>query len=186
MGERNPYAPSPASLRTGTPSGPTAGQVTAWRDKGVMVMIPGAEIPQRCVKCNEAADEPTKTRTVYWYSSWLYLLLLLNILIFAIVALIVRKKAVVSAGLCSVHKERRRNVITGAWIGVCAGLLLIYAGVSTSSGLESAIGVLVILSSIVVGIAMGRIVYPVRIDDAYVRLKGCGEPFLETLPDFPY
>ena len=187
MGERNPYAPSPASLKPGTQSGPAAGRpVAAWRDGRVMVMLPGTEFPNRCVKCNEPADEPTKTRTVYWYSPWLLLLILASIIIFAIVAMIVRKHAIVSPGLCADHKKRRRNVIAGAWIGVVAGFLLIYAGVSTSSGAQSAIGVLALLISIVVGIAMGRIVHAARIDSEYVRLKGCGKPFLETLPDFPY
>jgi hypothetical protein len=187
MGERNPYAPSQASLKPGTPSGPAVGRpVTAWRDGSVMVMIPGTEIPHRCVKCNEPADEPTKTRTVYWYSPWLLLLILLSIIIFAIVAMIVRKHAVVSPGLCADHKKRRRNVIAGAWIGVLAGILLIYAGISTSSAAQSATGMLALLISIVMGIVMGRIVHAARIDNEYVRLKGCGKPFLETLPDFPY
>jgi hypothetical protein len=28
-------------------------------------------------------------------------------------------------------------------------------------------------------------VTPTRIDDRYVRLKGCGEAYLDTLPQFP-
>jgi hypothetical protein len=30
-----------------------------------------------------------------------------------------------------------------------------------------------------------RIVYPKRIDKEYVRLKGCGAEFLDSLPHFP-
>ncbi|HEX7236043.1 MAG TPA: hypothetical protein VF405_03705 [Gammaproteobacteria bacterium] len=186
MAERNPYAPSQASLKAG-PSR-TTGQVSAWRDARVMVMIPNAAIPDRCVKCNAPADEPTKERTLYWHSPWLYLLLLLNILIFAIVALIMRKKAVVSAGLCSDHKKRRRNVLTAAWIGVLGGGFLLFEGIASpsASALMPLAGVVFIVGSIIVGMAMGRVVYPVRIDNDYVRVKGCGEPFLETLPEFPY
>jgi hypothetical protein len=186
MDARNPYAPSQASLRIGVPSRNADGQVTAWRDKRVMVMIRDAAIPHRCVKCNEPAEDETKTRTLYWHSPWLYLLLLVNILIFLIVALIVRKKASVSAGLCSEHKARRRNALMAAWIGLLAGLLLLYAGFSTSLGGWGALtGVFVMLTAIVAGSVMSRIVYAVRIDKDYVRLKGCGEPFLETLPEFP-
>jgi hypothetical protein len=187
MGERNPYAPSQATLEAGRP-GVAAGQVTAWRDGRVMVMIPDTAIPPRCVKCNARADEPTKERTLYWHSPWLYLLLLINILICLIVVLIVRKKTVVSAGLCSDHKKRRRNALTAAWIGVAAGLLLLYAGFTDPSagGWTALAGLVVLLGAIIVGIVMGRIVYPVRIDKDYVRLKGCGEPFLATLPEFPY
>jgi hypothetical protein len=31
---------------------------------------------------------------------------------------------------------------------------------------------------------MSRVVYAKRIDDRYVLLKGCGEPFLAELPEF--
>jgi len=184
MSERNPYAPSKASLGD-RPSGGT-GRVTAWRDGNVVVMLAGGEIPHRCVKCNEPAEEPTKERTLYWYNPWLYLLVLISILVFAIVALIVRKKAVVSAGLCADHKRRRRNALTVAWIGVLAGTLLLLLGVTESSSAAALTGVPLMLIAIVVGITLGRVVYPVRIDNDYVRLKGCGEHFLATLPEFPY
>jgi hypothetical protein len=187
MSERNPYAPSQASLAPGTSSAAAPERpVGVWRDGSVMVMLPGAEIPHRCVKCNEPADEPTKTRTVSWYNPWLLLLILAGIIVWAIVVMFARKHAVVSPGLCAEHKRRRRNVIAAAWIGVLAGILLMYAGISTSSSAQGAIGFVATLISIVLGIAMGRVVHAARIDDQYVRLKGCGEPFLETLPDFPY
>jgi hypothetical protein len=37
---------------------------------------------------------------------------------------------------------------------------------------------------IIAGIIMSRIVYANRIDDRYVRIKGCGEAFLAELPEF--
>src|SRR5262245_18463351 len=107
----NPYAPSKASLQQSTTPNPTVGNITAWRDNRLMVMVPDAPIPHRCVKCNDPVEEPTKTRKVYWHSPWLYLLLLFNVLIFAIVAAVVRKKATVAAGLCTLHKKRRRAVL---------------------------------------------------------------------------
>src|SRR5262245_24668688 len=187
MSERNPYAPSQASLRPGAPSGPDPERpISAWRDGSVMVMLPGTDIPHRCVKCNKPADEPTRQRTVSWYNPWLLLLILAGILVWAIVVMFVRKHAVVSPGLCADHKRRRRNVIAVAWIGGLAGMLLIYAGINSSDGAQGAIGFFATLISIVLGTAMGRIVHAARIDDQYVRLKGCGEPFLATLPEFPY
>jgi hypothetical protein len=183
----NPYAPSKASLQKAAPTpNPVRADVTAWRDNRVMVMVADAPIPHRCVKCNDPVEEPTKTRKVYWHSPWLYLLLLFNVLIFAIVATVVRKKATVSAGLCTIHKKRRRAVITIAWLGALLGVVLIYVGASTAAGGgAAAFGVLVILGSIIFGMVAGRVVIPTRIDDRYVRLKGCGEAYLDTLPDFP-
>jgi len=183
----NPYAPSKASLqKTASNPNPVRADVTAWRDNRVMVMLPDAPIPHRCVKCNDPVEEPTKTRKVYWHSPWLYLLLLINVLIFAIVAMVVRKKATVQAGLCALHKKRRRAVITIAWVGALLGIVLMYIGAASAAGIGAVLfGTLVILGSIIFGMVAGRVVTPTRIDDRYVRLKGCGEAYLDTLPDFP-
>jgi hypothetical protein len=184
----NPYAPSKASLQKSAPN-PNAARpadITAWRDDRIMVMLPDAPIPHRCVKCNDPVEEPTKTRKVFWHSPWLYLLLLFNVLIFAIVAAVVRKKATVAAGLCSIHKKRRRAVLTIAWIGALLGIVLIFIGADSAAGIGAVLfGILVVLGSIIFGMLTGRIVVPTRIDDRYVRLKGCGEAYLDTLPPFP-
>jgi hypothetical protein len=183
----NPYAPSKASLQQTSPD-PNArpANVTAWRDERVMVMLPDAPIPQRCVKCNDPAEQPTKMRKVYWHSPWLYLLLLFNVLIFAIVAAVVRKKATVAAGLCTIHKKRRRAVLTIAWVGALLGIVLIFMGANSAAGIGAVLfGILVVLGAIIFGMIAGRVVVPTRIDDRYVRLKGCGEAYLDTLPPFP-
>jgi hypothetical protein len=185
MDPRNPYAPSRASLKGAQPNEQLRGSVTAWRDNRDMVMLPDAAIPRRCVKCNEAADEPTKTRKVFWHSPWLYLLLLFNVIIFAIVARVVRKQATVAAGLCAAHKKRRRTMITVAWIGALAGIVLVYLGMASPAGAWGAfVGMLFILGSIIFGMITGRVVVAKRIDKDYVRLKGCGEAYLDSLPPF--
>jgi hypothetical protein len=152
----------------------------------VAVLLPDATMPRRCVKCNEAAHDPTKTRKVYWHSPWLYLLLLFNLIIFAIVAAVVRKKALVAPGLCAEHKKRRRNALLVAWVGGLGGVFGVSIGASSSLGIWGGLmGVVIMIGSIIVGMVYGRIVYAARIDSTHVRLKGCGEPFLESLPDFP-
>jgi hypothetical protein len=144
-------------------------------------------MPHRCIKCNEPADEPTKKRRVYWHHWALYLLILINILIYAIVALVVRKKALVSAGLCAEHKKRRRIALTFGWTGSIAGLLLLSNGFGSGSptaGAKMLFGILAILVSIIVGMIFARVVYAKKIDKSYVRLKGCGVAFLDSLPQF--
>jgi hypothetical protein len=46
------------------------------------------------------------------------------------------------------------------------------------------LGVLLILGSVIGGLIFGRIVYAKKIDESYVRLKGCGIAFLDSLPPF--
>jgi hypothetical protein len=183
MDERNPYAPSRASL-AGAAATPAAGSGGAWRDGNVLVLSPDASLPHRCVKCNEPAEEPTKSRKVYWHSSWIYLLFLVNILIYAIVALIVRRKAVIAPGLCAAHKTRRRIGMGIAWALLLAGFALIGFGMKGKNPGAVFGGFLVILLAVIVSTTVTRILRANRIDARYVRLKGCGTAFLDSMPPF--
>jgi len=184
MEEYNPYAPSPASLAG---AAATPGRVGAWRDGTVLVLSLNAPLPHRCVKCNEPAEEPTKNRKVYWHNPWLYLLILLNILLYAIVALLVQRKAVIAPRLCSTHKSRRRIGIAIAWALLLSGvaILVLGAGQSYRGGVVAVLGgLLLILVAAVVSTIVTRILRVQRIDAKYVRLKGCGTAFLDSMPPF--
>jgi hypothetical protein len=172
MDNHNPYAPSRASL-VGAAVAPADGG-GVWRDGAVLVLSREALLPGRCVRCNEPAEEPTKSRRVYWHSPWIYLLIIINLLIYLVVALIVRKKAVVAPGLCSAHKRRRLVGIAMAWTLLLAGIALLFIG-----------GTLVIVAALVVSVSVARVLRPKRIDAQYVRLKGCGVAFLDSMPPFP-
>jgi hypothetical protein len=182
MDEHNPYAPSAASLAGATVIPADSGG--AWRDGKLLILTREAALPNRCVRCNEPSQEPTKSRRVYWHSPWLYLLILANILIYALVALIVRKKAVVAPGLCSEHKKRRRIGIGIAWALLIAGFALMFTGIPTAKGAAVIGGLLLIMVALLVSANVSRIVRANRIDAQYVRLKGCGPAFLDSMPPF--
>jgi hypothetical protein len=178
---RNPYAPSTASL--------TGAELRAgarlWRLGKVLIMTrDDGDLPNRCVKCNEAAEEPTRTRTVYWHHPGFYIVLLINIIAYVIVALIARKKAQVSPGLCATHKQKRALGLWVGWGGFVLGLICMFAAFGSESPGLGMLFLLATFAAIITGIVMSRIVYPKRIDDRYVQLKGCGEAFLAQLPEF--
>jgi hypothetical protein len=178
---RNPYAPSSASLAG---SEVRAG-ARLWRlDKLLIMARDDGDLPSRCVKCNEAADEPTKTRTVYWHHPGFYVVLLINVIAYVIVALIARKKAKVSPGLCLAHKQRRRLGLGIGWGGFLFGFIASSVAFGNDSPGLGALLALATLGCIIAGMIVSRIVYPKRIDDRYVQLAGCGEPFLAELPEF--
>jgi hypothetical protein len=182
MDKHNPYAPSAASLAGAAVHCAESGG--AWRDGAVLVVTREASLPPRCVKCNEPAEEPTKTRKVYWHNPWLYLLILLNLIIYAVVAAIVRKKALVAPGLCAAHKKRRRIGIGIAWALLIAGVALLMVGVKSGGPGSIAGGLLLILTAALVSTSVTRILRPKRIDAEYIRLKGCGPAFLDSMPPF--
>jgi hypothetical protein len=185
MDDRNPYAPSQASLKsthglaTSTQSG-----VTAWRNQKVLVMIPDTPLPPRCVKCNEPAEEPTKIRKVYWHHTGVYALILINLIIYAIVAAIVRKRALVAPGLCARHKKRRQLGLFIGWGGLVAGIALMFAG-GSDQGAYLGLGILLVLVSALTGMIVSRVLVARKIDQDYVWLKGCGAEFLDSLPPLP-
>ncbi len=54
---------------------------------GDLVVVPiGSDLPPRCIVCNAPAKTPVKKSNLYWHTPWLYLLLLFNLIVYAIVA----------------------------------------------------------------------------------------------------
>ena len=185
MSADNPYAPSTASLRLdphATPAAKSGPKI--WRDGKVLIIAPEASLPPRCVKCNEPAEQPMKSRNVYWHHWTIYLLLLLNVVIYLIVGLATRRKARITPGLCRKHTGSRRLAIAIAWIGALASIALIVASFEQDPPILFPIGILLLLASLIFGMIRGRLLWAKRIDKEYVRLIGCAPAFLQPLPPF--
>ena len=182
MTKHNPYAPSRASLKQ---SGNLGSSDEVRRDGKWVVMPHKASMPQRCIKCNGEIHEPTKMRTLYWHPGWVYVLLLVNLLIFIIVAVAVRKVAMVDPGLCLEHKQKRRNVIVMGWLGVVIAFVIPFMFAGTEyMGFAVGFSILLFLAVILFAMIRGRVVYAKRIDADEVRIGGCGEDFLDSLPGY--
>src|SRR5579884_2302584 len=79
-------------------------------------------LPQQlCMRCGEPATF-TKTRKFSWYPSWVYLLILIHLLVFIIVAAIITKRMTVPVPLCDKH---RYQFLRPTLLGVAALLLLL-------------------------------------------------------------
>lgn len=88
----------------------------AWRDGKLLVMRPEANLPDRCIRCNAPAGGFRFKRNLSWHPPGWYLLLFFNLIIYVIVALIVRKRAKVAVGLCARHRKKRANAIILGWL----------------------------------------------------------------------
>lgn len=174
---------APQHALPSTPQPWQAPSAWVWRSGKTLVTLHGVRFPSRCVKCNGPAVEPVKARKVYWHHPAYYFLIFGGVLIYAIVALIARKQATVTPGLCVQHRQRRRAWIAVGWLGPAVGVYFMAA--SWSGGAGVATGALLGLGSAVLGVLMSQIVAPTRIDERYVHLNGCGEAFLAGLPRFP-
>jgi len=154
-----------------------------WREGKVLVLPKDARFPHRCIKCNAPSVAPMRRCSLTWHSPWLYLLIFLAVLLYAIVAMIVRKRAVVHVGLCERHQKR---VLWGriiGWGGLAVELLLVGASLALVEPGYALAALALLAPWMIATIVVNRLVLPQRIDDRYVRLKGCGPDFLRSLPE---
>lgn len=180
----NPYAPPATELRSETGD-------HCWRDGKIVVLRAGHDFPARCICCNTPAAPPRKARTLSWHSPWLFLLILLNIIVYLVVALLVRRRVRLHPVLCAAHAAaRRRGLWTGGGI-LLLGLMVLFSGAANAaaglSGLRDALllaGTLLMLAAVWVASRVPASLSAARIDKQVIRVRGAGEPFLASLPPF--
>jgi hypothetical protein len=156
-----------------------------WRDKSVLVVSKGASLPDRCVKCNSPAYGVRLKRKLSWHHPALYILIFIALLVYLIVAMILRKTATVEIGLCEQHAAKRRKAVVVTWLLVLVGVLGIVGSIVAEDGTYALIGFLLLIAGIIYGIVVARVVAPSRIDDRFVWLKGVNKDYLNALPAWP-
>ena len=184
MSDPNPYA----TPQTGGPL-PTGFQATdggVWRDGDVLVMHKQAVLPDRCIRCNAPANGDRLRRKLSWHHPGWFLLVIVSLWIYIIVALCIRHKATVDFGICEQHRARRRNGILAAWLVALAGIGSIVIGAmnSTLVGLIP-LGALLILASLIMGVVFTNIVATKKIDEYYVWLRKVNPEYLAQFPSVP-
>jgi hypothetical protein len=174
----NPYAPPRLESDFQPMHGGGAGSI---RREGHLVVIPvhGVVFPPRCVICNQPATQRLQRR-LFWHPPAYYLAICAGVLIYVIIALLVRKSASCEVGLCAEHASRRRMAILAGWVGVP---LLFIGGVflADTHPLFFLVGILLSFSLMIATLWLARVVSPARIDTMTAWLK-VGRPFLDSLP----
>lgn len=165
--------------------GPIAAAGLLWRTKSQLVTSSGATFPDRCVRCNAPANGYRLKRQLYWHPPAYYLLILLGLLIYAIVAICIRHKAVLHIGLCERHRVRRKWGIVSCTLGVLAGLGLFITGAVGDIGSLILPGILLFLGGVIHGVITGVRISPVKMTKEHVWLRGVNKDFLAELPELP-
>ena len=185
--------------RCGKPLVAAAGQIAAAASavpvmpaaasrQGDKLIVPkGAPLPNYCVKCGQpVTGEPFK-KTFFWHNPWLFLLVLVNILVYAIVSMILRKRADLALPLCDDHRQRRKNLLIATWVlglgfipgGILAGSLIHDSDAAVGVGLLT--GFLLLIAAFVTG-GMSAVLRPREITDSSATFSGACEQFLSLLP----
>jgi hypothetical protein len=161
-----------------------------WRQGNVLVMHKAAPLPDICLKSNLPATRRLK-RTMYWHHPAIFLTILLSVLIYIILVLCLRKKAVIHIPLTDEWFARRRMRILVAWCIAAVGAVAFVAGVMVADHNDLGVlfillGVVLVVAGALVGSIGGRLVYPSRITDEYAWIKGVNREYLDRLPVWPY
>lgn len=170
----NPYAP-PVS------GGHRQAGPGCYRSGKELVVLAGAELPHRCVKCNAPATMD-KPKTYAWHHPGYYLLLLLWIIVYLIAAMIVMKKAKIAVGVCAMHRRRRLTFSVLAFGLVLLGLGLLFPAMESSGSALGVLSGISLIAAIFVANYGTRMLTVGRVSREEARLKGCGEAFLDSLP----
>jgi hypothetical protein len=171
----NPYAP-PAP---GSESANAGRSLTVHREgDAIVVPVSGAVLPKRCVRCNGAAEHRLKRR-LYWHPPDYFLLILISVVIYVIVALIVRKKAELHVHLCDRHHSLRHVGMAVGWVGSLACVVAAFALIGSAP--EAALLLfLLMFAPLIAGFVLVSVVTAKRIDKEWAWLK-VGRPFLDSL-----
>jgi len=158
-----------------------------WRQGPLVVMRRDAVLPDRCLKSNEPSAGRLK-RKLQWHHWTVYLALLVNVIVYIILATIISRRATIQIGLSQPWFARRRRTIVIAWTTFLTGLALtasgLFAGPSWAPWLAIA-GVLMMLGGAIYGLVAARLVAAKRIDRTHIWLKGACPEFLDALPAWP-
>jgi hypothetical protein len=203
MSQTNPPVPPPpmasqpvpplgstAVLQYATPVSP-AGMGHIARQGNILITSLDVDLPDICVKCAAPGDGKRFKKTYYWHSQWVFLIVLVNIIIYALVAVCVRKKAKVRGTLCRVHRRERALYLFLATITLLLGIPGFFICLIWSAADPKApqpwlwIGAVISLGLIIVGgiwaSTKARLLSPKEINRDYAWFKGAGEPFLSTI-----
>jgi len=142
--------------------------------------------PAMCIRCGAPADGKPLTKTYFWHHPALYLLLLGPILIYIIVAMIVRKSIRVTVPLCARHRQRRSVAVTLAWVLPLVGIAdaIILPQFNVDAGIVVLICVGLIVAGIVIWAVVATPIRPKKIDQFYGEFSGFSETFLQQFPQF--
>lgn len=152
-----------------------------WRDGSTLIMNKTARLPDFCIKCGAAANGLHLTRNLSWHHPALYLLIFAGLLIYAIVALIVRKSAKIDISLCQDHIKKHRTAVAVGWLIFAAGVAFIVLAIIQGSGGAGLFGVALVFASAIYSTFV-KVVRVKKIDDNYVWLPGIDGSFLAMLP----
>ncbi len=173
-----PVPPEPMSTAFAPAPPPDLGH----RVGRILIVPRKAALPFRCIKCGGPAEGKPLKRVLYWHSPLIYLTILAGLLIYVVLALVLRQTAAYHVGLCRAHRARRRWGILLGWLSVPAGLGMAALAIDQEDPVLGVAAFVVFVGLIIAGALIARVIWPSRIDERFAWIKGAGEGYLSAFP----
>ena len=135
-----------------------------------------AQLPDRCVRCDEPAEGYRRKVTLRYTST-------ASRLIVGELAYAFAKTATIEAGLCAKHRNVWGRSIN-AWLLAVALVAASFALLSQGQSL-GLLGIVAALAAFVYGLLQARFLTASKLTETHIWVSGCGAPFLASLPDQP-
>ncbi|MCE7973934.1 MAG: hypothetical protein DYG92_06340 [Leptolyngbya sp. PLA1] len=178
---------TPPPVQRGATPPPLPGAVSPqlWRQGNILLVPAGLALPDVCVKCASPAAGRRRTVKLLWHEQWIYLLILVAVIVYAVVATIMNKKTTLDIGYCARCQARRRTHLLIAWLIVLAGVGGVVAAIALEDGAYAAVGCVAIFAGLIWAIVATPILKPTRIDDwGNAWVKGVHQDFLSQVPEW--
>ncbi len=166
-----------------------------YRLDDLLVFDKNAVLPDElCLKSTTKASGKLR-RNLTWHHPAVFLALLANILIYALLAIVLSKKATIYIGLSDEWFAKRRRRIAIAWAAILLSLGTLIGGVvviSSPAGDDDVGAALMIsgffgfLAAALYGLLAPRLVSPKKITDSHVYPRRVHPDFLARLKHWPY
>lgn len=180
-----PQQPPPLQPMATPPPIPGAVTPQLWRQGHILLVPAGLPLPDVCVKCAGPAEGRRRFVKLTWHEQWIYLLILVAVIVYAVVATVLNKKATLEIGYCARCAARRRNHLLIGWLIVLAGAGGIVLAIALENGAYAAFGGLAMLGGLVWVIVAAPILKPTRIDDwGNAWVKGVHPDFLAQVQEW--
>lgn len=178
-----PMPHGPVAVRTPHPSVIVGqAQSTAFASGKNLIVLHYGVLPDRCIKCNGVADAKPYKKRYYWHHPAWYLLILLALLLYAIVALCIRKDMKLVIPMCRQHRKQRM-VNTLIWVGALVlGVVMFVAAAATESVALLLLGLILFLGGLIYGLVVSHLLVPRFMDDYLGKFTGAGPAYLASLP----
>lgn len=160
--------------------------LTTWRKGKLLVTARQSHLPDRCIKCNAPVGKRPIKRTIYWHHPAIFVTIPAGLLIYVILALVLRKRAVVQFAVCRAHRTRHAAHVGISWLMVLGGIGLVITAIAADLPALALAGVAMFFAGLVYAVVTVPYLKPTQIDNSFAWLKGCCPEYLATFPEWPY